>query len=149
MNEDESVPANTQTTRAHMEDNGVVGGVDNALAQKLGIEAIFVSPAQAEFVMPVEGNTQVAGVLHGGATAALCENAASAAANSHAATLQMVAVGTELTIAHLRPARSGTVTATATAVQLGRTRAVHSVAVHSEKGHLIATALVTNALIVV
>lgn len=126
---------------------GEVVGVSNALAQKLGIVAILVSPSRAEFTMPVQGNTQVAGVLHGGATAALCENAASAAANAHAKDLHMVAVGTELSIAHLRPGRSGVVTATATAVQLGRRRTVHSVAVHGDAGQLIATALATNALI--
>lgn len=124
-----------------------VVAVGNALATKLGVEAVRVSAEEAVFTMPVTGNTQVAGVLHGGATAALCENAASAAANAHAATGGKVAVGTEMTVSHLRPATEGPVTATANAVHLGSRRTVHEVNVQDERGRLISTALITNMII--
>ena len=97
--------------------------------------------------MPVRGNTQVVGFLHGGATAALCENAASAAANAHAWKQGKVAVGTDISVSHLRPTSEGNVTATAEATLLGRRRAVYKVAVHDERGRLIATALVSNMIV--
>ena len=121
--------------------------VANALAQKLGIAAVWVSPEKAVFTMPVRGNTQVVGFLHGGATAALCENAASAAANARAWKQGKVAVGTDISVSHLRPTSDGNVTATAEATLLGRRRTVHKVAVHDERGRLIATALVSNMIV--
>lgn len=118
-----------------------------ALAQRLGIHATADDSSGTVFTMPVEGNTQVRGVLHGGATAALCEHAASRSANAHAATLGKFAVGTELTVSHLRPASSGSVTATASALHLGRTRTVHRVEVRDDEGQLTSIALVTNLLL--
>ncbi len=120
----------------------------NALGDKLGIVALELTAEHAVFTMPVEGNTQVAGVLHGGATAALCENAASRAANVYAREKGAVAMGTELSISHVRPGLSGLVTATATAEHLGRTRTVHRVTVKDERGRLVSTALVTNMIVV-
>lgn len=123
------------------------GGIVNALADKLGIKALEVAATEAVFMMPVAGNTQVVGVLHGGATAALCENAASAAANVHAQESGMLAVGTEMSISHLRPATGGVVRATVTAVHLGKRRTVHQVQVQDERGRIISTALVTNLIV--
>ena len=119
----------------------------NALATKLGITPVNIGAEEATFTMPVGGNTQVAGVLHGGATAGLCENAASASANLHAQQSGKIAVGTEMSISHLRPASNGTVTATATAVHLGKRRTVHKVDVHDERGRPISTALITNMIV--
>lgn len=119
----------------------------SALAAKLGIKTVTVCPEEAAFSMPVEGNTQVRGILHGGATAALCEHAASRAANQHAQTLGRVAVGTELSISHVRQAPQGAVTATAKAEHLGRSRTVHRVDVTDEEGKLISVAIVTNMLL--
>lgn len=126
---------------------GVEATTTNALATKLGITAVSVSSEEGKFTMPVDGNTQVAGVLHGGATAALCENAASACANVHAHQSGKIAVGTEMSTSHLRPAGNGTVSATATAVHLGKRRAVHKVDVHDERGRVVSTALVTNMIV--
>ncbi len=117
---------------------------ENELAEKLGIEAVSVAGDKSVFSMPVVGNRQPATLLHGGATAALCENAASAAANAYAQTLGGVAAGTELTISHLKAVRTGVVTATAIAEHLGRTRTVHRVEVVDEDECTIAVALVTN-----
>lgn len=118
-----------------------------ALAERLGIRVVQMDAATATFTMPVTGNTQVRGILHGGATAALCENAASRSANLHAETLGKSAVGTEMTVSHLRQVQGGTVTATATAEHLGRTRTVHRVEVRDESGRLTSVALVTNLLL--
>lgn len=101
--------------------------------------------------MPVLGNTQPSNLLHGGATAALCETAASLAAVEHAKQLfgaDGVAVGTELSISHVRSGRTGLVHATAVALHLGRTSTVHAVEVTDDEGKLVSTALVTNRILV-
>lgn len=119
------------------------------LGEKLGTEILVLSPEEVRVSMPVEGNRQLAGALHGGATATLCETAASLAANerAHEGESPRIAVGTNLTITHLRPVFGGRIVATAKAVLLGRNTTVHSVEVVDEAGRLIATALVTNQLL--
>lgn len=118
----------------------------SALAEKLGIKRVEVTAQRSVATMRLSGNTQPAGLLHGGATAALCEDVASAAANLHAADLGKVAVGTELMVCHLRPGR-GPVCAEAVAVHLGRTRTVHQVTVTGEDGRTVSTAIATNLLV--
>lgn len=125
---------------------------DSSLDAKLGSKVTSAEPEKTVVTMPVDGNTQPFGSLHGGATAALCETAASVAAYAHATKIAteadpLIAVGTELSISHLKTATQGTVKATATAVHLGRRRTVHSVQVVDDKGRTIATALVTNMII--
>ena len=56
-------------------------------------------------------------------------------------------MGVDLNITHLRPIRSGTVTATCRAVKLGRTVCVHAIDITDEAGKLIATARITNNII--
>lgn len=136
------------------------------LGAKLGMKVIEAHEEKTVITMPVDGNTQVAGVLHGGATAALCETAGSTAAFIHAHKLagdadpesgwnkvavgsarRLTAVGTELSVAHVRSARGGVVTATATAVHLGRRTTVHTVVVSDETGNTVATAIASNMII--
>lgn len=97
--------------------------------------------------MPVEGNTQRIGILHGGASAALAETAGSLAASASISDGGHVAVGVELSISHLRSAQSGQITATATAEHLGRTSTVHLVRITDQDDRLIATARITNRII--
>ena len=87
--------------------------------------------------MPVEGARQVAGVLHGGATAALIETAASVAAR-RAAPAEAVPVGAELMVNHLRPVHSGYVTAIASPVHQGRRTCVYEVRVSDDEGRAVA-----------
>ena len=87
--------------------------------------------------MPVEGARQVAGVLHGGATAALIETAASVAARA-AAPEGVIPVGAELTVSHLRSVSRGWVTATASPLHRGRRTVVYQVAVTDEDERTIA-----------
>lgn len=129
------------------------GQITSSLLQKLGIRVVKATADQCVAVMPVDGNTQVGNVLHGGASAALAETAASVAASVHAADLEasgrqkLMAVGTELTIAHLRPGTSGIVTATAAAEHLGARRTVHAVRIEDEKGRLLASGQATNMIV--
>lgn len=125
------------------------GNIESDLANKLGMQVINLSADLTEVTMPVEGNTQIHGVLHGGATAALCETAASLAASAHARALKpaRVAVGSELSISHLRPGRAGLVTARASAIHLGESSTVHEVTVTDMQGRLVSAARVTNRLL--
>lgn len=119
---------------------------------RLGMEVVTCSASSAIVRMPVAGNTQIHGVLHGGASAALVETAASLAASEHAHALSpdgnLMAVGTDLSISHIRPATNGFVTAHAMAEHLGRTRTVHRVTVENEGGKMVSSALVSNRIIV-
>ena len=119
----------------------------HGLIEKLGISTQVLTAEHTVLTMPVKGNTQPYGLLHGGASAALAETAASKAALEHAKTIGRFAVGTEVSISHLRGIREGTVRATATAKHLGRSSTVHFVQICDEADELIATALVTNRLL--
>ncbi|MDO5700344.1 MAG: hotdog fold thioesterase [Bowdeniella nasicola] len=88
--------------------------------------------------MPVSGNTQPFGLLHGGASAALAETAASLAARHDYPDSQPA--GLTLTIRHLAAVRSGTVTASVRALSRAADHAVYEVCVRSEAGTLVALA---------
>ncbi|MDO5034701.1 MAG: PaaI family thioesterase [Actinomycetaceae bacterium] len=119
------------------------------LMHRMEMEVVEVTPTKSIIRMPVEGNRQTAGYLHGGATAALAETAGSFSANAHAQTLSedSRAVGVELSIQHISSAKDGFVTATATAVHLGRTRCVHRVEITDEGGKTVSVALISNQII--
>ena len=118
----------------------------SSLHEKLGIEITRASSAEVVGSMPVTGNTQPAGLLHGGATAALIEGLASLAAWLHAHP-ERVAVGVDLNVTHLRPVTSGKVTGRAVPVRLGNGTVVHTVDVHDDEGRLTATGRLTSQLV--
>ncbi|WP_242632449.1 hotdog fold thioesterase [Arthrobacter sp. S41] len=96
--------------------------------------------------MPVAGNTQVYGILHGGASAALAETLGSMAAALHGAgTTQPV--GVDLNITHHKAGRTGLVTAVCTPVHLGRRSTSHEIVISNEDGARIATARITNMML--
>lgn len=118
-------------------DAGLTDSELGTLMETLGME-VTQRDAQCTHVrMPVEGALQVAGMLHGGATAALIETAASVAARE-AAPSGSVPVGAELTVSHLRPVYQGWVTAVATPVHVGRRTALYDVAVNDDEGRQVA-----------
>ncbi|QEW04238.1 PaaI family thioesterase [Microbacterium lushaniae] len=114
---------------------------------KLGIDVLEQSPERVVATMPVAGNTQSLGRLHGGATAALAEAIGSWAAMIHASTLGKVCVGVDLNITHHRGARAGVITGTATALHRGRRMATYDIRVTGEGGALLATARISNLLV--
>ncbi len=93
--------------------------------------------------MPVEGNTQPFGLLHGGASAVLAETVGSVAANFHAGTMGMVAVGLEISATHHRGVRSGLVTGTAEPVHRGRSTATYQIEIVDEAGKRVCTSRLT------
>lgn len=133
---------------------GILGRMDadqlvntkGELVERMGIEVTEASAERIVVTMPVEGNRQPFGLLHGGATAVLIETAGSVAGNLHARVLGKVALGVELSVSHHRAAQKGLVTCTATAVSLGRTLASYQCEVTDANGRRIATGRLTCAL---
>jgi len=117
------------------------------LDAKLGITLLELAPDRVIARMPVEGNQQPLGLLHGGATGALVESAASIAAIAHARTMGKVAVGVDLHVTHLEGVTAGAVTATATAVRRGRTVAVYRAEVRDDAGRMTAVGQLTCQLV--
>ena len=114
--------------------------------RKLGLELIDVTPTLATGRCPVEGNTQIFGQWHGGATCAVAETLASAAALVEAGPQGRV-VGVEINASHLHTATSGWITGTATAIRIGNRVAVYDVRLtHDGDDTLIAIARVTVML---
>ena len=101
---------------------------------RLGIVIQHLAPDRAVGTMPVAGNTQPAGLLHGGASVVLAETLGSAAAYLHAGAGR-TALGVEVSATHHRAVREGQVTGTATALHLGRTVATYEIVV--EDDHIV------------
>jgi 1,4-dihydroxy-2-naphthoyl-CoA hydrolase len=122
-------------------------GALGALAEQMGVKLLEFSAERAVGTMPVEGNTQPFGLLHGGASCVLAETLGSIAATTHAAELfGGVALGIEINATHHRSARKGTITGVATALHRGRTVASYEIAITDDGGTRICTARLTCAL---
>ena len=116
-----------------------------ALAEKMGIKLLGLSADRAVATMPVDGNTQPIGLLHGGAHVVLAESLGSFAANVHAHPWGY-AVGIELNASHHASISEGLVTGTCTAVKLGKSLTTHEIKVTDESGRLLSTIRITNFL---
>ncbi|EPH02630.1 hypothetical protein HMPREF1531_01939 [Propionibacterium sp. oral taxon 192 str. F0372] len=119
---------------------------NSALDSKLGLVIESATPTEVVGRAPVAGNTQPAGLWHGGASGIMIESLASIAATLHAGNSAM-AVGTELNVSHLSSARGGWIHGTARAVHLGHSSTVHQVDLVNDEGNTIATGRVTCRLL--
>ncbi len=119
------------------------GGGD--LARKMGIEFLELGAARSVARMPVEGNTQVIGLLHGGAHVVLGECLGSVSSAIHAGPGRY-AVGIEINATHSRSITSGWVTGTCEALVLGRTVCTHEIVMRDEEGRRLSTVRMTNLL---
>jgi 1,4-dihydroxy-2-naphthoyl-CoA hydrolase len=115
------------------------------LMPKLGFEFLETGPERLVARIPVEGNTQPYGVLHGGATAALCESVASIGTALAVGPGKLV-VGIELNVNHIRAVREGHITATGVPLHVGKTTAVWDMKVHDDEGRLVAVSRLTLAI---
>lgn len=115
------------------------------LVERMGITFVSASADRVVGRMPVEGNTQPYGLLHGGASAVLAETLGSVAAGLHAAP-ERYPVGIELSCTHHRSARTGSVTGTAVALTRGRTLATYAITITDDEDSLICTARLTCLL---
>ncbi len=117
-----------------------------ALNDKMGIEILELSPERIVATMPVEGNTQPYGLLHGGASVVLAETLGSVGSALHGMP-DRLSVGVDINATHHRSATGGVVTGTATAVHLGRSMASYEVVISNEDGKRVCTARITCALL--
>jgi 1,4-dihydroxy-2-naphthoyl-CoA hydrolase len=117
------------------------------LDHKLGIAVLEQSAERVVATMPVGGNTQSFGLLHGGASLAFAEALGSWAAVIHASSLGKICVGLDINATHHRSAREGLVTGIATAIRLGRRVTSHEVVIQNASGDRLCTARITNLVI--
>lgn len=116
-----------------------------ALARKMGFEWVEFALDRCVATMPVEGNTQPVGLMHGGAYVVLGESLGSMAANLHAGPGRL-AVGVDINATHTRSATSGTVTGVCTPIHLGRSMTVHEIVVSDDQGRRCSTIRITNVI---
>ena len=112
------------------------------LDEKLGIRIIDFDPDRLVATMPVEGNEQPFGLLHGGATCTLMETIGSWAAMLGVGP-DRKAVGIELNASYVKAATSGVVTAVCTPVRRGRTLATFLIQVNDDQDQLTASGRLT------
>ncbi|WP_051113917.1 PaaI family thioesterase [Actinopolymorpha alba] len=110
--------------------------------ERLGITILEASPDRCVGTMPVEGNTQPFGLLHGGASCVLAESLASIAATLYARP-DRVALGVDLNATHHRAVRSGVVRGVATPIHRGRTTATYDVVITDEEDRRVCTVRLT------
>lgn len=112
------------------------------LFERMEMELLELGPDRAVGRIPVKGNTQPAGLLHGGASVVLAETLGSLAAQAHAGPDKKT-VGIEVSATHHRGARDGYVTGTATAIHLGRTTASYEIVITDDAGKRVCTSRLT------
>jgi len=113
-----------------------------ALDQKLGITIIQAEPGRIVGTMPVEGNTQPMGLLHGGANVVLAESLGSIGTSLHAGPTRKI-VGVDINATHHKSATTGLVTGVATAISLGKTLCTWEIVITNEAGERTCTARIT------
>lgn len=113
-----------------------------ALDKKMGIEILEASPERLVGRMPVEGNTQPIGILHGGANVVLAESLGSIGTQIHAGPTRRV-VGVDINATHHKATSTGFVTGVATAVSLGKTLCVYEIVITNDEGQRTCSARIT------
>lgn len=121
---------------------------EGTLGERIGLEVLEASAERVVARIPVAGNTQPHGLLHGGASVALAESIGSMAAAIHniESTGRHRVVGIDISASHHRGARSGWVTGVATPVHLGRTLATYDIVISDEQDRRICTCRLTCLL---
>ncbi|MQY16755.1 Proofreading thioesterase EntH [Streptomyces sp. RB5] len=115
------------------------------LGERMGLEILEASPERVVGTLPVEGNTQPYGLLHGGASAVLAETLGSVGAMLHGGVTKL-AVGVDLNCTHHRSLRTGLVTGVATPVHRGRTTATYEIVISDDQDRRVCTARLTCLL---
>jgi 1,4-dihydroxy-2-naphthoyl-CoA hydrolase len=118
---------------------------DEQLSDRMGIRITDPDPAKLVGTMPVAGNRQPYGLLHGGANAVLAETLGSIAAAMNAPAGR-VAVGLELSCTHHRAARDGLVIGVCTPLHTGRSTSTFEIIITDAEGRRTCTARLTCLL---
>ena len=117
----------------------------DSLPSRMGIKILEASAQRVVGTMPVAGNTQPYGLLHGGASCVLAETLGSLGSVMHAG-LDRVAVGIEINATHHRGAARGDVTGVATLLHGGRTLTTYEIVITDEQGRRVCTCRLTCLL---
>ncbi|GAA2377772.1 hypothetical protein GCM10010432_39180 [Catellatospora methionotrophica] len=121
--------------------------MQGALAERMGIKLLEATPERLVATMPVDGNTQPFGLLHGGASCVLAETLGSIGATLHGSTIgRPYAVGVDISATHHRAARSGLVTGVATPLHRGGSIATYEIVITDDEDQRICTARLTCLL---
>src|SRR3954468_24582569 len=115
------------------------------LNERLGVVFLEATPERVVATMPVEGNRQPYGLLHGGASVALGETLGSTLAALNCPP-ERSAVGIEINATHHRSALSGTVTGVATPLNVGRTLVTSEIVVSDDQDRRVCTIRLTCLL---
>ena len=116
--------------------------VEQLLPTRMGIEITEWSPERVVGTMPVKGNLQPYGLLHGGANAVLAETLGSTCAALNAG-MDRATLGLELSCTHHRAVREGIVTGVAVPLHAGRGTATVEIVITDEQGRRTCTARLT------
>ncbi|MCY0857499.1 hotdog fold thioesterase [Cupriavidus sp. D39] len=120
---------------------------DTAVEQ-LGIEFTEIGAASLSARMPVDRRTvQPYGILHGGASVVLAETLGSCAASLCLDSETQYCVGLDINANHVRAARTGFVTGTATAVHIGRTTHVWAIEIRNDEGKMVCVSRITMSIL--
>jgi 1,4-dihydroxy-2-naphthoyl-CoA hydrolase len=117
----------------------------DTLSGRMGIKIVEASPGRVVGTMPVAGNTQPYGLLHGGASCVLAESLGSLGAALHAGP-DRVTVGIEISATHHRGATQGEVTGVATLLHGGRTLTTYEIVITDDRGRRVCTSRLTCLL---
>ncbi|PAF18001.1 esterase [Terribacillus saccharophilus] len=119
----------------------------NTLMEQLQMRVVEANKDQVVMEMPVgPHNRQPMGFLHGGASVALAETAASIGGNLHADPATQNVFGLEINANHIRSVRSGIVTAVASPIHVGKSTMVWQISISDENEDLLCIARCTLAV---
>jgi uncharacterized protein (TIGR00369 family) len=122
-----------------------LAGSKDTLVERMGISILEATAQRVVGTMPVAGNTQPYGLLHGGASCVLAETLGSLGSALHAG-LERVTVGIEISATHHRAASAGLVTGIASLLHGGRTITTYEVVISDEPGRRVCTSRLTCLL---
>jgi uncharacterized protein (TIGR00369 family) len=124
-----------------------VNAARGELATTMGLEFTRFEPGRLEATLPVQGNRQPYGQLHGGASAVLAETLGSVAASLHAAGSNRRAVGVELNATHHRAVSHGRIAGVCTPLHEGSSSATYAIDITDEDGRRICSARLSCRLL--
>jgi 1,4-dihydroxy-2-naphthoyl-CoA hydrolase len=118
------------------------------MAEHLGMEWVEVGDDFLKARMPVDHRTrQPYGLLHGGASVALAETLGSVGAAMVVDHRKFYCVGLEINANHVRAAREGFVTGTASPIHIGSSTQVWDIKIYNEANKLVCVSRITIAVL--
>ena len=123
-----------------------LAGSRDTLVDRMGITILEATAQRVVGTMPVAGNTQPYGLLHGGASCVLAETLGSLGSALHAGPGR-ITVGIEISATHHRAASAGQVTGVASLLHGGRSITTYEIVISDDRGRRVCTSRLTCLLI--